>query len=235
MNEIVRPDSPASLEVLLARARGLAGVTVGALAQRVGHRAPQDLGGHKGFIGMCVELALGAKAKSSPEPDFPHLGVELKTIPFRADGRPTESTHVCVAALDGSEGHEWRASLVYRKLARVLFVPVEDPPGVALRDRRIGMPWLWIMGPDEEAVLARDWAELTARIHAGEVDEIKGADGVALQLRPKAQTAADMTTAIGDDGWLVSMQPRAWYLRPSFTGALIRRAFGLDLPPGGLG
>ncbi|MFO0746184.1 MAG: MutH/Sau3AI family endonuclease [Myxococcota bacterium] len=220
-----RPDSPPTLEALLQRARGLAGKSVAMLGKQVGHRVPRSLHGHKGFVGMCVELALGAKAKSSPEPDFPHLGVELKTIPVRSDGRPTEATHVCVAALDGSELREWRASLVYRKLARVLFVPIEDPPDTALRDRRIGMPWLWLMGPDEEAVLQRDWSELGARIRAGEVDSIRGVDGVALQLRPKSQTAADTTAGIGDEGWLVSTQPRAWYLRPS----LHRRALAARL------
>lgn len=225
--ELDRPDSPASLDVLLVRAQGLAGLSIAMLGKRVGHRVPTSLRGHKGFIGMCVELALGAKSKSAPEPDFPHLGVELKTIPVRADGRPTESTHVCVASLDGTEDRAWRASLVYRKLASVLFVPVHDDDALALQDRRLGMPFLWHMGADEEAVLAGDWAALTARIRAGEIDAISGAEGVALQLRPKAQTATDTTQAVGDEGWLVAVRPRAWYLRPSFTGTILARAFGL--------
>jgi len=211
----------------MARARGLAGWTIRMLGKRVGHRVPKTLRWNKGFVGMCVELALGAKAKSTPEPDFPHLGVELKTIPVRLDGRPTEATHVCVAALDGRDGPTFRDSLVYRKLARVLFVPVEDVDAVALADRRLGMPFLWTMSPEDEAMIAHDWSEIGARIRVGEVDEVTGREGVALQLRTKAQTAADLTHAIGDEGWLVAMRPRAWYLRPSFTGAIVRRAFGL--------
>jgi len=225
---IERPDSPATIEVLLERARRLAGLSIAALGKRVGHRVPTTLRWNKGFVGACVERALGAKQKSAPEPDFPHLGVELKTIPVRPDGRPTESTHVCVCALDGSERPTFRESLVYRKLARVLFVPVEDRDDTPLAERRLGMPWLWVMGPDEEAVLARDWADIMGRIRAGEVDAVTGRDGEALQIRTKAQTAAETTAAVGDEGWLVDVRPRAWYLRPSFTGALLRRAFALD-------
>lgn len=228
MLDLDRPDSPGSLDDLLSRARKLAGCTVAMVGKRIGHRVPKTLRWNKGFVGMCVEVALGAKQKSAPEPDFPHLGVELKTIPVRPDGRPTESTHVCTAVLDGSEGTSWRDTLVYRKLAKVLFVPVEDVEGVPLCERRFGMPWLWIMGPDDEAVLEQDWRDIAGRIRAGEADAITGREGVALQLRTKANTASDMTAAVGDEGWLVAMRPRAWYLRPSFTGALLRRAFALD-------
>lgn len=229
--ELERPDSPRSLDELLARARGLAGWTITMLGKRVGHRVPKTLRWNKGFVGMCVELALGAKSKSAPEPDFPHLGVELKTIPVRPDGRPTESTHVCAATLDGSDGPTFRDTLVYRKLARVLFVPVEDVEGTPLGARRLGMPFLWTMGAEDEAVIERDWRDIAGRIRAGEVDEVSGREGVALQLRTKAQTALDTTLAMGDEGWLVAMRPRAWYLRASFTGVLVRRAFGLDPAP----
>lgn len=225
MLDLDRPDSPATIDALLTRARGLAGLTIAALGKRVGHRVPRDLRGHKGFVGMCVELALGAKAKSSPEPDFPHLGIELKTIPVRGDGLPTESTYVCQASLDGSEERDWRGSSVYKKLARVLFVPIEDPPDVTLAKRRIGMPFLWIMGASEEAELITDWTMLSERIRMGELGELTTVQGAWLHLRPKAQTHADRTSAVGEDGWMVPMQPRAWYLRPAFTARLLARAF----------
>jgi DNA mismatch repair protein MutH len=36
----------------------------------------------KGWIGILLELWLGASAGSKPEQDFAALGVELKTIPI---------------------------------------------------------------------------------------------------------------------------------------------------------
>jgi DNA mismatch repair endonuclease MutH len=44
----------------------------------------RDLKRDKGWIGILLELWLGASAGSKPEQDFAALGVELKTIPVTA-------------------------------------------------------------------------------------------------------------------------------------------------------
>lgn len=41
---------------------------------------PKDLKRDKGWIGVLLEIWLGASAGSKPEQDFAALGVELKTI-----------------------------------------------------------------------------------------------------------------------------------------------------------
>lgn len=72
---------------------------------------------------MLLELYLGAMAGSKPEQDFPELGIELKTIPVDAAGKPLETTFVCVAPLTGNSGvtgptatfaTSWRACCGYR-------------------------------------------------------------------------------------------------------------------------
>ena len=227
-----RPDSPATLEVLLARAVGLAGLRVADLARRVGLRVPRDHKSNKGFLGVAVELALGASAKTDPEPDFPALGVELKTLPIRPDGTPTESTYVCQAALDGRDAdHTFATSTVGHKLAKVLFVPYVASGDIPLAERRFAMPFLWVRDATDEARLAADWQSLSGRIRRGEADTIGAADGVILQLRPKALSAADRTRGLGEDGWLVAVSPKAWYLRRTFTHTLVQRAFGLAPVP----
>ena len=74
---------------------------------------------------MLLELYLGAMAGSKPEQDFPELGIELKTIPVDAAGKPLETTFVCVAPLTGNSGVTRASSHVRHKLARVLWIPVE--------------------------------------------------------------------------------------------------------------
>lgn len=59
---------------------------------------------------MLLELYLGAMAGSKPEQDFPELGIELKTIPVDAAGKPLETTFVCVAPLTGNSGVTWPAA-----------------------------------------------------------------------------------------------------------------------------
>ncbi|HBV39369.1 MAG TPA: DNA mismatch repair protein MutH, partial [Erwinia sp.] len=90
---------PENETALLERARQLAGFTLGELALRAGLTIPPDLRRDKGWVGMLLERYLGASAGSKPEQDFAEIGVELKTIPIDAQGRPLETTFVCVAPL----------------------------------------------------------------------------------------------------------------------------------------
>ena len=84
---------------LVERASAIAGTTLGELAGRFGLVAPPDLRRAKGFVGQLIERALGAARSSRPGPDFDELGVELKTLPVDARGRPVESTFVCTIPL----------------------------------------------------------------------------------------------------------------------------------------
>ena len=82
---------PQSQEQLLAQAQQLAGYSLGELAQLAGIPIPRDLKRDKGWIGILLEIWLGASAGSKPEQDFAALGVELKTIPIDSSGRPLET------------------------------------------------------------------------------------------------------------------------------------------------
>ena len=95
---------PVSEAQLLQQAQRLAGYSLGELAVMAGLTIPNDLKRDKGWIGVLLERWLGASAGSKPEQDFAALGVELKTIPIDSEGRPLETTFVCVAPLTGNSG-----------------------------------------------------------------------------------------------------------------------------------
>jgi len=116
----IEPPPPESEEELRLRARRLAGWTLSDLAGHLGERVPLDLRRAKGWVGEALERALGGTSGSQPEPDFPHLGIELKSIPVGHDGLPRESTYVSTVPLIGHAGLRWEGSLVRRKLCRVL-------------------------------------------------------------------------------------------------------------------
>ena len=69
---------------MLQQAQRLAGFSLGELAAMAGLPIPKDLKRDKGWIGMLLELWLGASAGSKPEQDFAALGVELKPFPSTA-------------------------------------------------------------------------------------------------------------------------------------------------------
>lgn len=102
------PSPPETEEQLLAQAQQLSGYTLGELAALAGLVTPENLKRDKGWIGVLLEIWLGASAGSKPEQDFAALGVELKTIPVDSLGRPLETTFVCVAPLTGNSGVTWK-------------------------------------------------------------------------------------------------------------------------------
>lgn len=218
------PDGPpGSVEELLARAHGLAGLRLGQLADALDVAFPDDLGRHKGFIGNLVEVALGTTASTRAAPDFEALGVELKTLPTSRDGRPRESTFVCTASLTRMTEETWPTSKVREKLARVLFVLVESERGVPARERRVGLPVWFEPDDEEERVLRADWEDLAALIASGLVDAVSARRGVALQVRPKARHAGVRRRALDVEGEGFHTLPRGFYLRRTFTEAAVRR------------
>ncbi|QKJ88500.1 DNA mismatch repair protein MutH [Paramixta manurensis] len=216
---------PEDEATLLARAQALAGYTLGELALRAGLAIPADLRRDKGWVGTLLELHLGASAGSKPEQDFAHLGVELKTIPVDSQGRPLETTFVCVAPLTGNTGVVWETSHVRHKLARVLWIPVEGDRALPLAERRVGAPLLWSPSPEEEHQLRCDWEELMDLIVLGQVERITARHGEVLQIRPKAANSRALTEGIGENGQPIMTLPRGFYLKKTFTAPLLARHF----------
>lgn len=215
---------PASTAELLSRARALAGMPLGWLAENAGWVTPLNLVRAKGWSGQLIELYLGASAGSKPEQDFPELGIELKTIPLTPEGKPLETTFVCVTPLTGLNGISWEQSNVRNKLRQVLWVPLDGRREIPPAERCLGMPVLWTPTAAEDALLKADWEEITEMIVMGQVQSITARHGQALQLRPKAANSKALTAAIGPGGERIETLPRGYYLKTSFTQALLQDA-----------
>ena len=209
----------------MARAKILAGLTLGEVAAERRWPIPDSSRSGKGWPGQLIEDALGASAASLPEPDFQLIGVELKTIPVDTRGRPRESTYVCSVPLDDASTSTWEESNVRRKLARVLWIPLLCGDALPIGERRIGSPLLWSPGPEEAAALRADWEEFMELICVGRVDEISAHFGTCLQIRPKAASARSRRRAVGADGTPVPTLPRGFYLRTGFTAAILESGY----------
>lgn len=207
--------------VVVARAEALAGRTLAEIAAGLALALPASFARHKGFAGELVERALGLPRRSSAGPDLPSL--EVKTLPIGPRGESRESTFVCVAPRDALEA-PWAASVVRKKLARVLFVPVEGAhaPGAA---RRVGSAFVWEPSPEEDALLARDWDDLAAHAVLGGEAAVPARIGAALQIRPKGRNAAERRPRRDEEGALAALPPRGFYLRRSFTTSILRTRY----------
>jgi DNA mismatch repair protein MutH len=211
-----RLPAPVSRRALEVRAAALAGHTVAELAAALNAAVPANSRHAKGFVGQLVEHALGADPQARERPDFPDLGVELKTIPTDADGRPVASTFVCSIAMADADRAEWASSIVRHRLACVLFVPVLARPGEPIGERKLGTARLWTPSAAVIAGLRADWEDLIGAIGAGRGGSLTAREGRWLQVRPKAAHAGVRTLGPSSDG-VARMLPLGFYLRPTFT------------------
>lgn len=216
---------PSRIQDLAVRAESLAGLTLGELAEDGGFSVPPDLKRAKGWVGTLIERALGASAGSRSEPDFPDLGVELKTLPVDTSGKPLESTFVCTIELAMIAESEWDESRFLGKMSHVLWVPVEGTRSLAVAQRRIGTPVFWKPNAEEKELLKCDWELLSLLIAQGRTSEITGHLGEVLQVRPKAARGSSRRRTLDDEGALYDEQPKGFYLRPRFTQAILARYF----------
>jgi DNA mismatch repair protein MutH len=219
--------SPATIDELSERALRLGGRTVGDLAGELGVPVPDTLSRAKGFVGGLLERALGVTAVGD-EVDFPHLGVELKSVPVDRAGVPRESTYVCRVSYRAIARESWPSSRVRAKLSRVMFVPIEADPAVAIRDRRIGRAVEFALEGEMEETLAADWTLLAGRLGAGQ--DVTAREGRYLQLRPKAPNGRTRSLAPASDGGSSLEIPRGFYLRAAFTRELFARYLASRAP-----
>jgi DNA mismatch repair protein MutH len=224
LGENASVDPPRDEVELSVRLRKLAGRTLSGIAQEQGAVVPADLRRSKGWVGTLLEKALGATGASRAEPDFPRLGIELKSIPVDEKGRPLESCFV--ASLDlAAADPRWETSAVRKKLARVAWVAVQASPRIPLAQRRCGAALLWSPSPEEEAVLRGDYEDIVELLAVGV--RVTARTGRFLQLRPKGRDGKALRWALDEEGAAARTAPRALYLRRSFTEALLARHFTL--------
>lgn len=212
--------APQTLTELEQRHRAIAGMTLAEVAEALGWGVPPDLKRNKGWVGQLLEAALGATAGSLSEPDFQNLGIEMKTLPLNRQGRPKESTYVCMVPLN-TAGETWENCWVRRKLDRVLWLPLEAESSIPLGRRRIGSAILWSPDAGQLQQLQQDWEELMDMISTGDLDRMSAKIGRYLQIRPKAADSHIRTGVITDQGRWGATQPRGFYLRTCFTQTIL--------------
>ena len=208
----VKVSPPQTQSELEARCQVLAGKTLGQLAAELSILVPEDLRRHKGWVGELLEKALGADAGNKALPDFVALGIEMKTLPLNALRQPKESTYVCTVSMQQTGELLWQECWLRKKLAHVLWVPIEADNAIPLAERYIGQAFLWKPSVEQEAVLKRDWQELMDRIVLGEQGEITAKEGEYLQIRPKAAHSQVLVDGISSSGELTKINPKGFFL-----------------------
>lgn len=213
--------TPQTEEELLQLCQGIEGLTFAQLGLSLGLSIPSNPNHRKGWVGQAIELALGTDAGNKALPDFQTLGIELKTLPLSALGKPSESTFVTSIPLLTIHNQTWKNSQCYAKLKRLLWIPIEGDKSIAYPQRRIGRGFIWSPTALQEEILAADWNYLSLQISTGQLESLDARAGTYLQVRPKASDSRALCYCFDAEGNKVQTLPRGFYLRSLFTQQLL--------------
>jgi DNA mismatch repair protein MutH len=213
---------------LYQKALELSGLTVLQLAQSLNLSPPNHLTIAKGWLGQTIELFLGAQAGCLPVPDFPSLEIELKTIPVNQKRQVMESTYVTTLPLIQHKQFRWEESTCFKKLKKVLWIPIEGDKNIPFLQRRIGQAILWSPSDEQYQVLRSDWEHIIEWVLMGKIEQINGSIGQYLHIRPKAAHSRVLTKTMDAEGQVIQTLPRGFYLRTALTNQIIFSS--VDIP-----
>ena len=221
LKSTVKIAPPRDFTTLKQRIDELLGRSIGEIAGQLSLSVPATTLKGKGFTGELMEICLGASSQSAPEPDFPQLELELKTMPVDVNFTPLESTFIAYAPVWGTIGHRFEDSYLYRKIQRILWVFIYAPRQLPLSSRVVAGYYFWSPPAEILSQIRRDFEEIYELINSGRIEEITAELGEIIQLRPKAANGKALTQAIGPDGDVIMTRPRGFYLRRNFTKKLV--------------
>ena len=212
---------PQNTEQLKERLFSIMGKSLSELATFAKIALPVSPVHGKGFQGELIERLLGASAPGLPIPDFPNLGIELKTVPVSADFKVLESTFFCSAPLNEMRVRRFEESILFHKISRVLFVFFVAPRDFAYEKRYVAGFRFWSPSKEDLAVIRQDYDELMEKVSLGLVEEISARNGNVIQMRPKAANGQALTDCVGPAGTMIKVRPRGFYMRRIFMQNLI--------------
>ncbi|AAO26762.1 MutH [Buchnera aphidicola str. Bp (Baizongia pistaciae)] len=208
---------------LFMHAIGLSGYSIREIVSSLDQPVSNSLVRNKGFVGKILELILGVNVLHGYKCiDFPSLGIELKSIPINSSGYPLEPTFICNIPLkNNSLNITWNNSYFYRKIKKILWIPIIGNRVVSFLDKIVGEAFIWTMSSVQEKILKKDWEEFMDLIIIGKVEYISSKHGQVLQVKKKCKNKHVCIKFINYNGCVKFTNPRAFYFRKSFTWSLL--------------
>lgn len=209
----------ASEEEILVKAAELEGHLLGSIP---GARFSAATGGRgRAEAGHAIERHFGIPPNSSPEPDFPGAGIELKAVPLRLTSKGLgvkERTVISIIDYMKLPDQTWMTASVRKKL-KILFVffeHIDDQPKSAFPIREV---LLWEPDARTDAHLRADWERVFRKVRQGRAHELSESDGSIMGPCTKSVNRfSRRPQPFGDQ----LAKPRAWALKPSFIWRLYK-------------
>jgi DNA mismatch repair endonuclease MutH len=202
---------------IMKRAFELPGRRLGDVAPLVVSRGA-DSRTTRGDVGGHIERAFGLAPNSSPEPDFPDAGIELKMVPLRERRRgwctKERTTIALIDYIALAKERAWDSASVRKKLSKILFVFVQWRPGIALSDFVIEGVYLWRPDANQDGYLRADWNVIRAKVAAGQAHLLSDRDTRVLAATTKARDSTIRRPQVSPGP---PAKPRAFTLKQAFV------------------
>ncbi|WP_438317965.1 Sau3AI family type II restriction endonuclease [Sporosarcina sp. FA9] len=184
----------------------------------------------KGQLGQIVEESFfGYEINSKSEPDFAHLGIELKVTPVKRNKNRTFSAKERLVLNIINYHLEVKSSFYdssfWKKNEEILIMFYEWIPLVKRADYRIIKSYLHNFTEEDLEIIKQDWYIISSKIKAGLAHELSEADTNYLAASTKGANKSSLRSQPFSDE--MAMQ-RAFSLKQSYMTALFRKVISSD-------
>ena len=187
----------------------------------------------KGGLGQLVEkFYYGYEPNSSPLPDFPEAGVELKTTPLKknAGGELVIKERLVCDMIDfcAIVDMPFEASPFYQKSLLMLVLFYLHVSGRELRDLEFLFSVLWQLKGKDLAIIKHDYELIVGKIKAGKAHELSEGDTLYLGACRKGQKGDALRKQPFSD---IGAPKRAFSLKPAYMRTVLDfvRSRGRDM------
>ena len=177
----------------------------------------------KGGLGQLVEkFYYGYEPNSSPLPDFPEAGVELKTTPLKKDAKENyliKERLVC-DMIDFCEivKYSFEESPFYKKSLLMLIIFYLHVKGKPLRDLEFIYSVLWILKDKDLVIIKHDYEVIINKIKQGKAHELSEGDTMYLAACRKGQKNDSLREQPFSS---IKAPKRAFSLKPAYMRTIL--------------
>jgi DNA mismatch repair protein MutH len=207
-------------QAVLTRLHALRGRRIDDVARELG----VSISRAKSGLAILVRRALGVYDDRARIKEFEHFGVEIKTAPVSADGKPYES--MSFPRIDHMDivHDDWDDSDLRSRLERLLIVPViRDYKTQPKEEHVLGRAFFWSPTSEDISAIQAEWERFVDVIRLGQADRLPTAASTGyIHLRPKGRDGRDVEEAPGG----LRVVKRCFWLNSDYVRRIIADSGG---------
>lgn len=185
---------------------------------------------NKGGLGQAIEYCFFLyEPNSNQEPDFPEVGMELKTTPIKRNKNKTISAkeRLVITMINYCDvvNETWETSTCREKMSNVLLISYLHEADRDIFDYEIEFVGLQDFPEQDMKVISDDWNAIVNKIRDGRAHELSGGDTHYLEACTKGASSSQTQCQPFSD---IKAKTRAFALKQSYMTAFYNKNLSLQ-------